>query len=156
MAITNQDAKLLAIFKQFGMDHKALSDTIGTMSDLNTTNKTNLVSALNEVKAAIISTQNGAITESAVDAKVKALETKLLGGTDLDASLDTLKEIADKLKAGDSTASTVLSGLANRVRFDESQTLNDTQLTQVYSNLKLGDPNVDFLDAYNKAKRGQA
>lgn len=156
MAITNQDAKLLAIFKQFGMDHKALSDTIGTMSDLNTTNKTNLVSALNEVKAAIISAQNGAITESAVDAKVKALETKLLGGTDLDASLDTLKEIADKLKAGDSTASTVLSGLANRVRFDESQTLNDTQLTQVYSNLKLGDPNVDFLDAYNKAKRGQA
>lgn len=156
MAITNQDAKLLAIFKQFGMDHKALSDTIGTMSDLNTTNKTNLVSALNEVKAAIISAQNGAITESAVDAKVKALETKLLGGNDLDASLDTLKEIADKLKAGDSTASTVLSGLANRVRFDESQTLNDTQLTQVYSNLKLGDPNVDFLDAYNKAKRGQA
>lgn len=156
MAITNHDAKLLAIFKQFGMDHKALSDTIGTMSDLNTTNKSNLVAALNEVKAAIISAQNGAITESAVDAKVKALETKLLGGTDLDASLDTLKEIADKLKAGDSTASTVLSGLANRVRFDESQTLNDTQLTQVYSNLKLGDPNVDFLDAYNKAKRGQA
>ena len=156
MAITNHDAKLLAIFKQFGMDHKALSDTIGTISDLNTTNKSNLVAALNEVKSAIISAQNGAITESAVDAKVKALETKLLGGTDLDASLDTLKEIADKLKAGDSTASTVLSGLANRVRFDESQTLNDTQLTQIYSNLKLGDPNVDFLEAYNKAKRGQA
>ena len=156
MAITTQNDKLLAIFKQFGMDHKALADTIGTVSDLNTTNKTSLVAALNEVKSAIISAQNGAITESAVDAKVKALETKLLGGTDLDASLDTLKEIADKLKAGDSTASTVLSGLANRVRFDEAQTLNDTQLTQVYSNLKLGDPNVDFLDAYNKAKRGQA
>lgn len=156
MAITNHDAKLLAIFKQFGMDHKALSDTLGQLTELHTTNKTNLVSALNEVKAAIISAQNGAITESAVDAKVKALETKLLGGSELDASLDTIKEIADKLKAGDSTANTVLSGLANRVRFDESQTLNDTQLTQVYSNLKLGDPNVDFLDAYNKAKRGQA
>ena len=156
MAITNQNEKLLAIFQQFGTDHKALSDTIGTVADLNTTNKTTLVSAINEVKSLIISAQNGAITESAVDAKVKALETKLLGGTELDESLDTLKEIADKLKAGDSTASTVLSGLANRVRFDESQSLSDTQLSQVYANLKLGDPNVDFLDAYTKAKNGQA
>ena len=39
MAITTQNDKLLAIFKQFGMDHKALADTIGTVSDLNTTNK---------------------------------------------------------------------------------------------------------------------
>lgn len=153
---SNQD-KLLKLFKKIGQNHKTIDDKIGQVTTLRTTAKSDVVSALNELKTTIDSIQanpNG-VTESLVDQKIKALETKIMGGENIDQALDTLKEISEKIKADNTVAASLLQGLSNRVRIDENQVLTDPQLRQVYKNLQLGNPDADFNKEYEDGLAGR-
>lgn len=153
---SNQE-KLLKLFKKIGQNHKTIDDKIGQVTTLRTTAKSDVVSALNELKTTIDSIQanpNG-VTESLVDQKIKALETKIMGGENIDQALDTLKEISEKIKADNTVATSLLQGLSNRVRIDENQVLTEEQLKQVYKNLQLGNIDADFNKEYEDGLAGR-
>ena len=111
---SNQE-KLLKLFKKIGQNHKTIDDKIGQVTTLRTTAKSDVVSALNELKTTIDSIQanpNG-VTEYLVDQKIKSLETKIMGGENIDQALDTLKEISEKIKADNTVATSLLQGLTS-------------------------------------------
>lgn len=91
MATLNDNLKAFAI--QVGKDIKAIKlsvkanlDKIGDTTLLTTTNKNNIVAAVNEVKASIITSQRGAITEEAVNQKLATKQDKLTAGTGITIS----------------------------------------------------------------------
>jgi hypothetical protein len=126
----------------------------GSLSSLTTTQKTNLVAAINELKgmidavagggagdllsannlsdvanAAIALANLGGLNQTQVDARVQQIVGAAPG------ALDTLAEIATALGNDANFASTVTTALANRVRFDSPQTLTAGQITQVLTNI---------------------
>lgn len=72
-------------------------------------------------------------------------------------ALDTLKEIADKIAAGDTDLSAVATGLGNRVRVDAAQSFTELQKGQarsnidVYSKTEIGDPETDLVAVFEAA-----
>jgi hypothetical protein len=151
----------------------------GDLTGLNTTSKTSIVSALNEVngKVADSSTTVKGIVELATLAEVatgtdavravtpegvrqerNALKAELLGPT-APAALDTLDELANALGDDANFAATITTALGNRVRTDTAaQGLDATQKSNartnidVYSKAELGDPETDLVALYTTAK----
>jgi hypothetical protein len=52
----------------------------------------------------------------------------------------------------ETTAVALATAVNNRVRYDATQTLSTAQMLQACTNLGIGDPDTDFLSAYNAAK----
>lgn len=114
------------------------------LSALTTSTKTNLVAALNEVKASISgagatindgTTGTGSVWSSqkvadSISAAITALTTGAPG------ALDTLDELAAALGDDANFASTVTTSLGNRVRTDTAaQGLNSTQKSNARANI---------------------
>ena len=69
------------------------------------------------------------------------------------SALDTLKEFADALGNDANFAATITGQLANRLRFDTTQTLSEAQQIQALTNLGLGDIlGTDFAANYRTAR----
>ena len=98
-----------------------------------------------------------------IKGEIAIATSALVGGAG--AALDTLNELAAALGNDPSFASTMASGLANRVRFDAAQTLTAPQQTQARSNIGaadattvaglvtgLGDLDRNFVSDYTTAK----
>lgn len=99
----------------------------GNISGLNTVDKSNLVSAINEVLA-------GAGTGDITQADLDALKAEILG-TDVPAALDTLDELAAALADDANFAATVTASLATKQ--DAAPIGNpDTDLVAVYTAAK--------------------
>lgn len=115
MATLNENLKSFAA--ALGNDYKALKSSIsatdnkiGTLAGLETTNKGDIVTAMNELKESIVDVQDKAITEEAVDVKLSAKQDKLtpgsgitLTGNTISASVDlsalaTIASVDDKIK----------------------------------------------------------
>ena len=70
------------------------------------------------------------------------------------AAFDTLSEIQAALGNDADFANTIMASVANRLRFDSSQTLTPAQLAQVqanaqvYSRTELGDPTTDYVPTF--------
>jgi hypothetical protein len=144
-----------------GADIKALFINQGSLPALTTTNKTSLVSAINEVKAAFDAAGtpiDDALASSLVKTysidKIKQLiaqvKAEILGGAS--AAYDTLLEIQSALQGDDTDISTLLTAVGNRIRFDAAQTLTAGQITQAAANMGLGEPDTDLLAIYVAAK----
>lgn len=173
------EAKLIAIINAIGADIKAVILKQGDLTALNTTDKNNLVAAINEIVAAMPSqgaqindsAGNGATTVTwsadkifaAIEAAKTAVKDSLVNGAG--AALDTLSELATALGNDPNFATTIATGLANRVRFDAQQTLTSPQKTQARDNIgaasasdlstltaAIGDTERDFVAIYNAAK----
>lgn len=93
MATLNENLKNFAV--ALGNDYKMLKSSISTtdnkigdLTALKTTNKSNIISALNEVKASIVDVQGGAITEEAVDMKLTTKQDKLVPGSGITIGAD--------------------------------------------------------------------
>lgn len=108
-----------------------VSKDIGVVTNLQTTNKTNLVAAINELKAA----NTGIETNYAKKTDLTSLATKtelsnqisdLIGGADEDN--DTLKEIADRVTALAQADKGLVSAVA-------TQTFTETQKQQARGNI---------------------
>lgn len=143
------ETRIVALAQAMGTDVKTLTAAQGSLSALNTTTKTSLVAAINELMTLIGSAGasindaagngNTAVTWSAdkiydsIEAAKTAVKNDLVNGAA--AALDTLNELAAALNNDPSFATTIAGEIANRVRFDAAQTLTSPQQTQARANI---------------------
>ena len=173
------ETRIVSLAQAIGADIKALSTAQGSLSALNTTTKTSLVAAINELALMMDgagveiddAAGNGstAVTWSAdkifdsIEAAKAAVKNELVNGAA--AALDTLNELAAALNHDPSFATTIAGEIANRVRFDATQTLTGQQQSQARSNIGaasdadvsdliagLGAYDSDYVATYNTAK----
>lgn len=111
---------------------------------LNTENLKSLVRAIGtdvkEIKATVATKADkseigqGGITQQQLDTAIQGVKTAILG-EGVPEELDTLKEIAEKIQAGGSSDSAIVSKM--------------TELGQKFTDLE----NTDFVQIYNSAKQ---
>ena len=136
----------------------------GNLANLTTTDKSNLVAAINELKAAVVSSSeiddaNIAISSTYSSSKIvtllDALKSEILGGAD--AAYDTLVEIQQLLQNGTTGLDALLAAVNNRVRFDAAQTLTAPEQVQARSNIgavavsDVGNTDTDFVAVFEGA-----
>lgn len=160
------ETRLIALAQAIGADVKILRDRQGDLTSLSTTAKGNLVAAINEIFALVgaggvqinDSAGNGdtGVTWSAdkifdtIELAKAAVKSDLIGGAS--AALDTFKELQDALGNDPTFAATISTALTKRVRIDAVQTLTTAERLQACQNIGIGDPEADFVAAYNTAK----
>lgn len=143
------ETRIVTLAQAIGADVKALTAAQGNLASLNTTTKTSLVAAINELVTMIGSAGvaindtagngNTSVTWSAdkifdsIEAAKAAVKSELLGGAG--AALDTLNELAAALGNDPSFATTIAAEVANRVRYDAAQTLTSPQQAQARTNI---------------------
>lgn len=151
------NTRLQDLAQRSGTESKALRALInGNMSDLSsltTTQKANLVAAINEIKtrvddvqaaagAAINDSSNASTAQtwsitkiaSSISTAAAATKAEILGGAG--AAYDTLQELKDLLDGADAELATFTAALANRVRTDTAaQGLNATQQSNARTNI---------------------
>ena len=133
----------------------------GNLANLTTTDKSNLVAAINELKAAVVSSAviddaHIAATTTYSSNKIVSLldapKTEILGGAD--AAYDTLVEIQQLLQNGTSGLDALLAAVNNRVRFDAAQSLTVVEQLQARSNIgavaasDVGNTDTDFVAVF--------
>lgn len=158
---TTQDELDLA-FVEVGTQFKSLKTLIGLLASLSTTDKSSIISAINEVNAKTASAgaaiddttarsstvYSSTKTDAQITSATAALKADILGGAG--PTVDTLKEIADLLTSVDATDDSVVAALttvvAGKLAFDGAQTLTAPQKVQVNTNagsvslVQFGDP----------------
>ncbi|HDR0955225.1 hypothetical protein NMW79_04980 [Pasteurella multocida] len=130
-----------------GQDLKSTNNKIGALNNLSTENKTSLVQALNEVLSIA---QKPSVTQQDINNAISNLKNELMGG-ELDAHLDTLKELGDKLKElqqDDNLSSAIIQ------KFTEvNQKIEElTNTVEPLKNLSTELEGTDFVGTYNTAK----
>ena len=136
----------------------------GNLANLTTTDKSNLVAAINELKAAVVSSAviddahiaaTTTYSSNKIVSLLDALKTEILGGAD--AAYDTLVEIQQLLQNGTSGLDALLTAVNNRVRFDAVQTLTAPEQAQARSNIgavaasDVGNTDTDFVAVFEGA-----
>ena len=168
------EQRLILLAQAIGADIKALNISQGALTDLDTTTKTSLVAAVNELKGLIDGLSGGSVIDDgagdgattvtwsankifdAIAAASAALKDELANGAG--AALDTLAELAAALGNDPSFAATIAAEIANRVRYDAAQALSAPQQVQARTNIgaqaaaDVGDTDHNFVADYNTAK----
>lgn len=135
-----------------------LKAAIGDTTALQTTVKTSLVAAINEVKlasasAAGINDSSTATTSSwsssKINTAINAAVTALVNGAP--GTLDQINELASAIGNDANFATTIATALSNRLRVDIDQTLTAAQKLQGGKNLGVGDVTRDFVADFNAA-----
>lgn len=173
------ESKIVALATAIGNDVKDLRVKQGDLTSLSTTAKTNLVAAINELATMIAgagvsindTAGNGATTVTwsadkifdTIEAAKTAVKNDLTNGAT--AALDTLSELAAALGNDPNFATTIATGLSNRVRVDAVQTFTSPQQAQGRANIGaaaaadltalttgLANYDRDFTADYNTAK----
>lgn len=148
--------RLVAFAQAVGVDIGELIITRGDLTTLTTTAKTNLVAAINEIKAGIASVDlTAVINDSAVAGNITTvysadklvalfdqLKNEILNGAP--DSMNTLKEIADYLAANDQNINTLLDLIGKTVRYDAAQTLQGSEQYQACINIGIGYEEIDL------------
>lgn len=138
-----------------------ITETTGDLTALTTSDKTNLVSAVNELKTLIdqidatdiiddtaVGTDTTFSSQKITDDINTAIAALVDGAP---GALDTLAELAAALGDNENTIATITNGLANRLRIDALQTLTAEQKAfgrtnlDVYSKTEIGDIDTDFV-----------
>ena len=169
------EQRLILLAQGIGANIKALNLGQDVLTDLDTTTKTSLVAAVNELKGIVDGLSGGGavINDAAGDgdttvtwsadrifdaiaAASTALKNDLTDGAG--AALDTLNELAGALNNDPNFAATIATEIANRVRYDAAQALSAPQQVQARTNIgaqaaaDVGDTDHDFVADYNTAK----
>ncbi|MCU0882141.1 MAG: hypothetical protein MUF14_05680 [Hyphomonadaceae bacterium] len=157
---------VLAIGTQFKTLRTMITGSaIGTLADLNTTNKSSLIAAINEVKGQAQSAGSSAIIDDAVASQTKVWSSQKTSdhvATSLAAltagapgALNTLDELAAAMGDDANFAATMTAALANRVRVDTAtQALTALQQSNARANIgavataAIGDPETDLVAAF--------
>ena len=140
-------------------EFKAVYAKIGNLSSLSTTDKSTLVAAINELKAAIATVAviddltPGSTTTTFSASKIvtllDALRAQILGGAD--AAYDTLLELQQALQNDQTGIAVLTAAIDKRVRFDAVQTLTAPEQLQTRTNIgavasiDIGDTTTDFV-----------
>ena len=136
--------RITALINSIATDIKDVYAKIGNLSSLQTTTKSSLVGAINEIKASgglqiNDSTPSASTTFSgtAIDSKIATAKTEvkneILGGAS--AAYDTLKEIQAQMEADDTAAASLTTAVGQRPTYTETGNL-DTDLVQLYNTAK--------------------
>lgn len=166
-------AQISAGFEAVGADIKAIRLNLGTLSNLNTVDKSNLVNSLNEVlnkvNTLISDVAGVGITDKTwsadkIIAYVQQVKSDILGGT-VPSALDTLLKLAQRLEDDATELNAIMLALGKRVAVDQVQTFTAPEQTQARSNINaasdtefqqfktdVGDTNTDFVATYTAAK----
>lgn len=150
---------------RIGTEIKAVYNKIGTLGSLTTTEKTNLVGAINEVKASIGGagatindvTPSGTTVYSSnkTDSQISTAVSGLVASAP--GALNTLDELAQALGDDAAFSTTVTTALGNRLRFDAAQTLSAGEKTQGQTNLgvvsstDIGSTTTNFVTTFEAA-----
>lgn len=136
----------------------------GNLTNLTTTDKSNLVAAINELKAAVSAatdindaqvSASSTYSSSKIVSLLNTLKSEILGGAD--AAYDTLVEIQQLLQNGTSGLDALLGAVNNRVRFDSAQVLTVPQQVQARTNIgavaatDIGNTETDFVAVFTGA-----
>ena len=157
--MATQQQRITELAQAIASDIKTLTANQGSLTALTTTNKTSLVAALNELKTAIASASNINDTETntsstwssdKINTAINNAVAALVNGAG--TTLDTLKELADALGNDANFAATLAEQMGKRVRVDAAQTFTVAEQAQGCANLGIGNPDTDFVAAYNTAK----
>lgn len=149
-------------FTRVATEFKTIRAIMGTLSGLTTTDKTSLVAAINEVKAAslnagaqindttpsVSTVYSSTKTENSISAAVQGLVNSS------PAALDTLSELATALGNDANFATTTATALGNRVRVDAVQTLTAAQQLQARTNIGAGTSSLAVGTGAGDAKAG--
>lgn len=164
------ETRLRDLATRVGTECKALRTLLNgnavDLSALTTTAKSNLVAAINELKAAVTAAGASEINDAATNttntwssSKISGQITAALNAltTGAPAALDTLDELAAALGDDQNFAATTTTALGNRLRFDAAQTLTAPQKAQGNANLgsaalvDTGTLDTDFVAVFNTA-----
>lgn len=145
-----------------------LNNNATDLAALTTTEKGNLVGALNELKTAIdaasvindaasntTTSWSGSKVASEISSSIATAVSDLVNGAPL--ALDTLSELATALGDNDSDIAALVTGLDNRVRYDAAQTLDAGEKVQVNANtgsvslVTFGATDTDYAAAFTTA-----
>ena len=136
----------------------------GTLTALTTTDKSSLVAAINELKAAIVTavmiddlqvSTTTTHSSNKVVTLLDALKADILGGAD--PAYDTLLELQQALQNDQSGIAALTSAIDKRVRFDAAQTLTVLEQQQARTNIgavaatDIGDVATDFVAIFEAA-----
>tara|TARA_Y100000296_G_scaffold66371_1_gene78396 strand:+ start:27952 stop:28443 length:492 start_codon:yes stop_codon:yes gene_type:complete len=156
-------SQLSSAFTQIGTDVGKLKELLNgdaiDLAALTTTNKANLVAALNEVKAAVdtaatlsdtTTTTTSTWSSNKISTQINAAIAGILDGAP--AALDTLNELAAALNDDAGVINTLLAAQAKRVAVDQVQAFTAAEKLQGCSNLDIGDPGTNFLSTYTTAR----
>lgn len=129
------------------------------LSALTTTDKSNLVAAINEVlgKTTSLINDNASSTTTTyssdkITAEIQAAVTNLVASSP--AALDTLNELATAIGNDANFATTITNALANKLDFGTAQTLTAAQLQQgqdnlqVYSRTEIGSVSTNYVTIF--------
>ena len=161
---TRLDSLALRLAAEF----KTLYGQVGMLANLSTTDKTNLVASINELRSqistlsslAVLDDSNPAGTSTTFSASkittlLDALKVDLLGGTD--AAFDTLKELQTAILDDQTGITALLAAIDKRIRFDAVQSLTAAEQAQVRQNIgaaslaQIGDTDTDFVAVFEQA-----
>lgn len=165
------EQRLAALAQRAGTECKALRTLLNgnsaDLSALTTTTKTNLVAALNEIKAALVALGTPAVisdgttglaatwSSQKISDQIANAINQLTSGAP--AALDTLDELAAALGDDANAIGAINTALGNRLRFDASQSLTAPQKAQVCANAgaaalaDTGNLDADFVSTFNTA-----
>ena len=136
--------RITALINSIATDIKDVYAKIGNLSSLQTTTKSSLVGAINELKSSgglqiNDSTPSASTTFSgtAIDSKIATAKTEvkneILGSAS--ATYDTLQEIQAQMEADDTAAASLTTAVGQRPTYTETGDL-DTDLVQLYNTAK--------------------
>lgn len=150
--MATQQANIAAAFLRLVDATNTLSSRVGVLSELTTSDKQNLVAALNEIKASIpvlssiiddAGSSNGKTWSSTkIQQQITGAITALVNGSD--SASDTLKELAERITALAQADQGLLS-------FAQAQALSAEQQLQGCSNLGIGDPAHNYVTGIEAA-----
>ncbi len=136
--------RITALINSIATDIKDVYAKIGNLNTLQTTTKSSLVGAINELKSSgglqiNDSTPSASTTFSgtAIDSKIATAKTEvkneILGSAS--AAYDTLQEIQAQMEVDDTAASALTIAVGQRPTYTETGDL-DTDLVQLYNTAK--------------------
>lgn len=160
------DQQSLLLAQAVGADIKTLYASVGTLSSLTTTEKENLVVAINSLKANIEAVDlTGVINDNSVNTTSTWSSQKIQTALDqlkneilaeAPEAFDTLKEISDYLATNTNNTGYIISEIGHLVQFDAAQTKSVEEKLQACINIGIYDgdavEDTDLTLLYRTAK----
>ena len=134
-----------AVLARAAAEFKTIHTRTGSLSSLSTTQKANLVGAINELYAMIpalindtTAANNKTYSSNKIAALIAAAKTQVKGeilGNNVAAAYDTLREIQNHLQTNAGNVTTILTAQAKRVRVDAAQSFTNPEKEQARTNI---------------------